>query len=178
MKDRTFIILVFILSLIIVLLYSDIKKEKGCIPEYTQLKINKHIDTFDLIDAEGRPIKSSSLRDNDILGIFILKQPCPSCDPNIYYFEKLSKAYSDKFTALGIILSDVETLHEFLSAKRPHFRVFRVVDIQGFKKAFNVNFNSSQATLLKSGTVIYSKSGNLNPEEFFKIKKIIKGGMK
>jgi peroxiredoxin len=149
--------------------------EENIIAE-TQLAPGNIVEQFELVDLDGKAIDSATLLSSKYTIFFIFKRPCPTCDSNIFLWKKMARAYKDKVTAIGIALSDIKAVERLKSIKKINFPILLPADLKGFEETFKLKFDLSQTTLFYNGKVVFNRRGELNAEEYLKIKKIISGG--
>lgn len=127
------------------------------------------------INSDGKPTTSVDLLGTGKVVLFIHSK-CPSCDRNLYYFEKIAKVEKANVVSIGIVLSTLESSKQFVSIKNPKYKVYRPENSDWFIKKYDVDVNSSYILLFQNGQILYRKNGRIGPQDYFDIKKLIQGG--
>jgi peroxiredoxin len=184
MKNRTSklvmrITIISLLTALLFLFYSLITYSyfnKKTLPGLPCVKINQPINYFDLKNPQGFTIDKSALFKKEFAAIFIFKKSCSSCDPNLGFWKKIYKTFRNhNINYYGVILSDLKIAIDVFAQKNLNFKLYSPIDLSRFEEEFNVEFNLSQTILLRRNKVIYSKAGDIGANDYFQIKKRLKG---
>ncbi len=131
-----------------------------------------HVDSFDLKAEDGKLVTKAALEPGKITLIFVFSRTCLSCEPNRYFWNKLSKLAPGKSRAYGIILDGPEKLIRKPGEVR--FSLYFPLDKERFKKEFDIAV-LPKTIVLEGGKIIYIQDGLLNGNAYFEIKKTIGG---
>lgn len=176
LSNFSFAIMVILLVAILYLINTKIqarKQERLILPSAGKGKI---IDYFILSDSNREIIESSVLLNNKWSAVFIFKRPCAFCDYNINYWKKISRAFNKHGVQFyGIILENFDTSYQTLVDRKLGIQFYFPLDVNKFKEVFNVRFKLAQTVLLKRNKVLFSKAGEINVNDYFTIKRILKG---
>lgn len=175
MNNKTFFGITVILVTIIVIVQFDQKKHVRAVSNQFHPIIDSTLPSFSLIDAFGTEIEYSFPMETKISALFILPKPCLSCNPNFYFLDKLLKRYNNTFHATWILSTAPDRLKKLSTMPINPYDVYTPADYPAFNQLFKINSIVPQVTLLKGRKVIYSKSGEIGTEDYFKIKSILIG---
>jgi peroxiredoxin len=171
-----FLIPIIVVSIFIIINQSNqIKALNKNLPTLNQ---GDKIKYFDLIGVDKEKIDVSVLNNQKISLIFIFSQPCSPCNKNIPYWKKLANIFSETSNIYGIILGDIPGIANFSNSMKFKFKLFCPMDLYKFREKFRLKLNLNQTIICKNEKVIYIKEGDLEPIDYFRIYKIIKGEIK
>ncbi len=182
MKDRTFVILFLLLVVAGAILLYQVKQDKDALTDYSRLKKGAVIEDFYLIDSREVVIGSNDFDPGKIYAIFVFSKACPSCEPNLFFWEKLLKRYRDTFIPLGVMFTGIDRIDfliEMTANGGTSFNLFCPVNEERFREILKIRFKMvSKTVLLKGGRVLFYRTGPIGADEYTIIRKIIKGEIK
>lgn len=136
------------------------------------------ISYFAIEGTDGMNLDRSVLDKNKFSTILIFQRPCSPCNKNITIWNRLAVSLRDKANIYGIVLDKIEETSRFAQAGLTKFKLYSPQNIETFIQSFNIQINLPQTILYEDGKIVYIKLGDLLPEDYFEIMKIIKGEAK
>ena len=176
MKNSIFILLILALLSVIVFVQKDVENRKDDLNKFLSIPMGTTVLPFELLDENEHGFDTSVFRVDKPLAMFFFSEKCPTCDSNIFFWEKLKKVLGNRMEFMGVILSGTDGLTKFNNLKDINFKVYRPENVKRLKDQFKIRFPASRTVIIQNNAVIFSKTGELTPEEFFKIKNTISGG--
>lgn len=145
----------------------------------TLLSLGERIGYFDLIGVDGTNVDEAALNAicETISVILIFEQPCSICNKNRGLWDKIGKIKSPiEINVYGVILDELESIERFSNMGAVDFNVYSPIDLNQFKNSFQIRSKLSQTIIYRNNKIVYLKVGDLDVEDFFKIKKTIQQG--
>lgn len=167
MKDKTFIFILIIISILIIggfTSYKLIQKNKivkNSLPYFT---VGEKINYFDLISESGDSIDVSALKENKPVLIFIFPTPCSSCDRNLAIWKKITAFLENGIDVYGIILNEMSEVVNLRDKKSPNFSLYVPLQLDEFLEKFRIKSNLPQTILYDKG-VRFLVLGELEPTD-------------
>jgi hypothetical protein len=155
--------------------YNDINKnEKLFIKDYI-LSPGQNIKQFYLKNSNDQEFDFHSLIGNKTTGVFILPKPCLPCNSNYFFLKKLTRLPPEELKSIWIIYSGQKKPDNLKFHENNNIKFFYPSEPEKFSRAFKLDFTIPQTTILSGQRVIFTKTGELSTQDYFNIKKIIKG---
>jgi|GEM_PF-1912484 len=171
------IIFTFLSALIVVETYVIIRQAKTARDfrkEVPLLLKGEKITYFDMMDADGKTIDSSTLEKNPLSLVYIFDRPCSRCNKNIDYWKKIRSLADNRLPVHAVVLDNYSEMLELHKSGFLNFKLYTPVDKERFTRAMRIKLNLAQTIVLERGTVQSVKLGLLSHEDFMEIVTMIK----
>lgn len=164
------------ISLIFSVFFLIIQKHEIESLKYTQIFLapGQKIRYFDLIGTDNRQINASHLNKNRLNLIFLFKQPCAPCNPNLSLWRRIAKILPEKVNIYGIWLGRYSDMFELQQDLNLGFTLYSPIDIKRFKDEFKISYNYAQTILYMNNAVSMVRLGNLEGYDYTTLLRLIK----
>lgn len=176
MKNKTFILTIIFLPVIIILgftLLKCIQSNKNLKKSLPYLTVDESSEYFTLIGMDENIVDRSVLKKEHPSLIFIFSRPCSPCNKNIIFWKKMAEVLKDKVTIYGIIIDSFSNAYNFYDKARLNFKIYIPADIKQFIEKWRLKLNYPQ-TAIYQNRIKFIKLGDLTSSETIKIIKMVR----
>lgn len=136
------------------------------------LLINDHAPSIEIIKINGeKDFIEFSHKDQKHL-LFILANSCNPCEKNMHFWKRLYFQLKDHVQVLGIVLEGMNQAQSLMKDLKVGFPVYGLDENSRFKKSYRVSNLSQTLVIDEQGRVEWIKTGDLNGDDYQKIKKL------
>ena len=170
-------ILILIIAVSWYLIYRQSRQIRTLRNSLSSLAIGEKIDYFDLIGTDKKKVDASMLNRVGVSLVFIFKNPCASCNSNLSIWRRMAKVMKNEAKIYGIWFGDHTEMFDLQEKGRLGFKLYTPIDIDKFKKKFNLKNSNAQTLLYYDNKVKAVRDRDLDGEDYTAIlKKAKKAG--
>lgn len=170
-----FLILLVLVEMLFLIIQNKKLKEQiiALRNEIPDLIINDYAPTMEVIKLDGELLFMDFIEIHSKSLLFILPKSCATCEKNLLFLKRFSSQLKDRVQVLAIVLGRTDRAQDLKNNLKMDFPIYIPENENRFSYNYRISNFSLTFLINERGRIQWIKKGDLNSDDYFKIKDLV-----